>query len=828
MPLPPAEQKGVMIIDFQGVNVERNELVRPESSWQQLENFDLVKPGVIRKILGNKRLTIDPVAGDFIVAFRDYQKVSTGPELLVVITAGGKIYFSGMTDDPIALVAAAGELFDGVTLGVMDEAPFVVSLPFNEDGEQVQYIVTTIGDKGFPQKWNGLVITRLGIANPGDLFTVPYEHSIALPQLLYNDAAVGRIYHYTSPNPDQGIPVVIGKQYRASWYDPTTGHDSSLFPLHLGEYATDFNLPQNTSVTKKLGTLVTQSAAPFVMAAPMFFDNLPERTVPLPAITDPQTGYTKFRIWTTKDGGPDFYLLPRLYDKYGRLISDENGAVDIDGFNYGFYQIGNTNVGNDTPIYDGFIPLKPGVIPPLQGFWTQPFIYSDTATYVVTSGGQTGNHLLVTKSAGETVDRARFTVLNDSTIYAIISSVDLGGGDFDWEIDPPLAQSPPVGQIAILFVKPVADVDLVTLWNNSGESPFDRVNDPPPESVWGAIYQGRLFLLGTDRISLYYSRIGDWEDFPPNNVFRFAHNDFDPITAILSSRQVGLVSEGADQRLLIAKEQSTYQITGTSILDFQVTGMFPETGIVHKRAAIIISGTTVGLSRQGLEILQEQAPYFIGSLIKDIIDRANILEYGPCFALDRVNNQILLGLSFVEFITTMPTITAIISMRNPRPGQAGPLSPFATITALPGGPVGVIQECGFGLIPRMLCAGFDGHIYQLFTGGLNVLPGGDTEPINSVAISQALPQSDRELRKIFRRIRFDGNGVNDDNGWAISFSVDNNPFTDEVRMYEECLIGLVGKQLRVKIRHDTEIFDEDEPPQLSNMTLFYALIGEAR
>lgn len=826
MPLPQVTVQNLVVTDFQGLNIERNVLVRPENSWQALVNFDLVKPGVIRKIKGNKRLTINPVSP--LVAFRDYQKAQGGPEFLVAVSATGRVYISGVQDDPITLIEV-GQLLD--PLQHFDETPYIVSVPFMENGDQVQYIIITCGDTRQPVKFNGLPldgITVLGIQNPGDTWTVEGQHAVVAPQLIYNEPTLGDIYLYTSPNPAQGVGINAGRQYRAAWYNSVTGHRSSLFPLSNLTLATQATLGSTDvkSANKPLGILQTTTPAPFVMAVPLFLDNAPDH-LPIELIPAPQQDYNQIQIFATRDGDGTFYLVPTLYDRDGAVLTDENSAISLSDLRYGFGLL--TSSANERPFYDGFIPLLDNG-PTGEGLWHSPVKYNDTIEYTVNGGSQSGNTLNVTREVGSvSIGRGYFALPDDVTQYRIVSST--GGANATWTIEPALNSSPiDNAPIQFIFVKPVLDIQLFTPFNDSTETPFDRVNDPPPRASWGCVYQNRLFLLNAnDKTELAYSRIGDYESFPPDNRFRFTQSDFDPITAILAGRQVGLVSEGADQRMIVGKVQSTYQVTGTSILDFALTGLFPETGIVHKRAAIVVGGFTCILSRQGIEVIQGQMPYYIGSKIKDLTDNIRLEEYGPCFAIDRRDSQLLLGFDFFENLPhpPAPQINGIIVMREPRTGGEGFLSPFSTVNAFPD-QLSILQESGFGDNIRMLMAPADGHIYQLYTGGTVTDVDGNITPLVSEAISQELPQQDREYRKIFRRIRFDGNEVNDDDGWRIAFMVDDGPYTDDIQMYDENLIGLAGKVLTFRIRHVRAIDEFEDPPQLSNFTLEYSVIGDSR
>src|SRR6185369_9540136 len=324
-PLPVPEVQKLILDEFQGIDIERGVLERPISSFRLLQNFDLIKPGVIRKVQGSIKL--QQISTNPVVGLRDYQQVPTGPLSLVAVDSFGGMFFTPILDNPWTSV---GALYTPPS--VMETAPFMVSLPFDDAtlGKK-QYIVVTIGLKGQPKKWDGTIggITDLGILNPGDTFTVLYQHSAAIPQLHYTNTLTSVVQLlYSSPDPLQGISIVTGRQYRASWYNPTTKHDSSLFPLSLAPYSLEISdTPQ--SPTKPLGTLIAEQVAQNVMAVPIFLDNLPTRSDIL-KVTAPQEGYTKLRIWATRDGGGQFFLVPRLYDINGKAVTDDDGAIDFD------------------------------------------------------------------------------------------------------------------------------------------------------------------------------------------------------------------------------------------------------------------------------------------------------------------------------------------------------------------------------------------------------------------------------------------------------------------------------------------------------------------
>lgn len=823
--LKQREDKSLPVPSVQGINVERGVLARPFSSFVILENFDLVKPGTIRKCRGNKLLTTDPAAAA-IVAFRDFQTTANGAEITVYVAANGFLYISGMTADPITLNFKAS-----LTAGVqLEEAPFLVSLPFPNESftDFVQYCIITLGSLAEIQKFDGVDVTRLGIENPTDTWDVLYKHSAAIPQNLYTNVEAGVIFQYTTPNPAQGVPVTIGRRYRWSWFNPTTKHDSSLAALHQEQFVVDTLLsPSAVAIpikNKAAGTVITAQNAPFVMAVPIFLDNKPN-SYTFEDIPPPDAGYTKIRFWATRDGQVEYFLVPRLYDYDGVVITDEDSAVNLTDLKYGIENF-TGNVGVHKCVFDGFIPRYSESL-------SAPVEYNVVQKYNVIGGAVGTPTLAVTHDTGVNPTpfrRAQFMLPGDPTVYAITAQSG-GGPNYAWTISPVLAKAAVGGDdVLFLFTQPTADSSLVDPFAESTGLNSDRENDPPPKASWGVVYNNRLYVLpAEDKTQLRYSRIGRYESFPPDNVFRFIQADYDPITALLAGRQVGLVSEGADQRLVVGKPRSTAAITGTDISNFTLGPLFPETGIVHKRAAIVLSGSVVALTRRGIELLEEQRPAFIGTSIKDITDRIHYMDpFGPCFAIDRRDNVLLLGVDLNppdDLLTVQ--INNIIMMREPRFGQDGVLeSPYSILTAIPGGALGCLFESGFGPDIRILAGADDGNVYQLFTGGLN-----GATPVIARAQTQPLPQDDIDQRKVFHTLRLDGNNINDDDGWFVRFSTDDGAagtWTELRRLYRETLIGLVGKQLTIEISHQHEVEVGVDAPQISNFKLIYTNVGEGR
>jgi hypothetical protein len=845
MPNPQSQLLQVNIDGFQGIDIERGVLERAVNSFSRLDNFDMTKRRVLKKIAGNVMLS--NISTEAIVALRDYQLTPASPHYLVSIDDVGIMRFQPNVLVSGNLCGADGNLLKGVLIPKLDTAPFMVSLPLVDTDlmEGVRnYIFVTLNGLADVQKWDGTQdpdgITVVGVANPTDSWNVQYLHSLIVPQQLYIRTDIGTSYYGTSPNASQGIPLVFGRRYRWTWYNPRTQHDSSLAANSLAPVPTDMLrivelATHQQSPAKPGGVALTTNNASFLMAAPLFFDNMPNRLVAEP-ILSPGPGYTHVRVWATRDGGTDYWLVPRLYNQFGQVATDANGAIPIINLQYGM-ATPNADPSDAPMLWDGYIPHTNPFFPSPQ--------YDDALQFTVNGGGQSGFTLNVTKNADPNVLKSQFQLDGDATVYTIVSSVPAGGSNFTWTIYPALVLSPnDASHIEFLQSKPVADTDLIIPFVPQNEPGIvtntDRINDPPPRASWGVVYQNRLFLLNAaDQTQLHFSMLGRYESFPPDNVMRFTQADFDPITALLTGRQVGLVSQGADAQLVVGKERTSAKITGTDQSDFAIQSMFAETGIVHKRAAVVAEGFFVGWSRRGLESFEPQQPLYVGLKIKDLWNKATFDDtFGPSFTTWRKEGQLLLGINLHEApradFTTGVQIDRIILMRpiiwlgsQTIGGQAEFESPFSKITALPT-LLGILLESGFDDNVRVLAGGLDGNLYQLFVGGSNQATSG-VEAVVATAETQELPQDDKTSRKIFRRIRFDGQNISGDTGWKCQFSVDGGiTFSPMQRLFTETFVGMVGKQLIVRVIHDRAVGDNESPPMISNMVMEYSPIGESR
>jgi hypothetical protein len=367
---------------------------------------------------------------------------------------------------------------------------------------------------------------------------------------------------------------------------------------------------------------------------------------------------------------------------------------------------------------------------------------------------------------------------------------------------------------------------------------------------------------------LVFSEPGRYEDFPPRNKFVFASDNYAPITTLHTGIQVGEITEGAAQRLVVGKDRSCSQVRGTGTVisregepfeDFAITPLHPATGILAKRSVSTVNGVMVAMTQQGLEILDNPRPVFIGrrvrlllkdfyesqdparlevtQLIKDSLNGFIILAYKDTEEGGLFNNKLLLVNSLPRLLEQGVSVFSTIGN-------------MVGVNGLPLSVVAMHETLLYGK-PTILLSTTDQRVYKLFTG--QEADGAMQLPVIATAETQELPQDDKASRKLFRHLRLekmqvrleDQYGSSSENlteeqlegpvvkgidtGWKIAYSVDSGrSWTPDRQLYTENLIGLVGKTLMIRFTHNGTVPDEDVWITLSGYQLFYNVIGDAR
>lgn len=837
MPLVPPEKKRVEILRVGGLDLEEGRLVRAAGSWRRLENFDLLTPGAIRKVRGYSFYSPNS-AGRRYLALRDYRRKPTEDEVVVAYADDGTL--SAIRPGGLTLLAdllGPSDIPYMTVLPILTGEEFGLGLP----NERRQFLILTMGPDKRPVKvdidtaTDTALVTLLGIESPQERWTTPTQHSLMVGRPI----PAGELPIPVLPTAEEamrgwglGISLPLPRRYRWSWWNPMTRRDSSLAPFHDDSVELDYDgLLVNRS---PLGAAYDPDRR--IVEIPLRWDGEPPEPAsgPVGALLVPTappagSGYTHIRVWATHTGGADYFLVPRLYQEDGTLITDGDGAIWL-------------GLASTLPLTGRDLEGDPDD----EGLFVFDGIASKGYGWEVDGGAQAGTTINVKVAASGAMVPAfadgflgvgfnhgdRFRIAGDDTLYRIMSYTD--PVLFIWTIEPALAVSPPDGAtIEFLRVAPVNDEELVEGWLGEGGS------DPAPPSVWGAVYQSRLWLIpADDPTKVIYSETDNYEAFPPTNFFRFLSDDLDEITALVTARQVGLVTEGHDQRLVVGKPRSTAQITGTSPANFERMPWHPATGIVGRRAVCMAQGSLFALTQQGLEVLEESRPIYIAAKIRTLL--AGAIGEGltrPFMIQDTVRGLVLLAIRLADGDGDSDTFLAIDTTLLPTIGEGG--SPYSLIPgprAFPddgGGPVEfvVAYESNVGGVTQVLVAGINGYIYRLFDGGSS---DGEDTPLVAIAETQELPQDDKEKRKIFRRLLLDQEQTETDpwlplDYWTVEFSVDGGQtFYPPRNLYSETFIGLVGKTLIVRLSHG-EMWEEGMPdPTMYNYTIEYNVIGEGR
>src|SRR5208282_3295965 len=275
---PPLEWQG-----FKGLNIQPDVLMRPFDSMAVLQNMDMFVPGSLRKIIGPLKL-----AGPFpapIVEMIAWRQQSSTPFYDIGIGSDGGIY------DLIAGAKLA-------SIGANPGQPFVCVFPGTglPTNEAINYLLSTVPNAP-PVKYDGVTVTQIGCSPPLTALTLAFQQS--------------------NSNVNTYL-MQVGIQYSWTYFNPQTLHESSPSPV------------ENSSI-------ITTTVNTPALATPY----ITQVQLTIPTIPPPiGSGYTRIRVYRTRDGGATFFLPPVLYDAGGNNLSDSNDSILIQG--------------NQTVVYDGY------------------------------------------------------------------------------------------------------------------------------------------------------------------------------------------------------------------------------------------------------------------------------------------------------------------------------------------------------------------------------------------------------------------------------------------------------------------------------------------
>lgn len=187
-------------------------------------------------------------------------------------------------------IGADGSLYDLIlgtflaSLGGLPGQPFVCTFPGTAfTGAAILYLLSTL-EGAPPVKYDGLNVTPIGVSPPiGSVAVTP---------------------SFSATNASAYL-MQVGIQYLWTYFNPDTLHESSPSPV------TDTSIITPT-------TNQPPASQPYITQVKL---SIP---TPDPAIG---VGYSKIRVYRTRDGGATFFLLPKLYNSAGLDLVDANGAV---------------------------------------------------------------------------------------------------------------------------------------------------------------------------------------------------------------------------------------------------------------------------------------------------------------------------------------------------------------------------------------------------------------------------------------------------------------------------------------------------------------------
>jgi hypothetical protein len=385
MPVPAKLQPHVLDIPgFLGLSLYSDARLRTKDTWQQLDNFDLVVDGSIRKVL--PPLLISGPFANVLYQLLEYRKAINfegGGLRDIALDALGNLWdIDGSTSVPYStsLVATiAGGVSDIPFMGQMQGfyVPFTIktwikntAYNLNDavyrysavDGNLYVYFISTAGISGaLEPKWlltgpisDGTAAWgNAGILN-SERFKLNYGIVVAksypamkfvewkydptnaseTPKITGNRIGVSLPLAPLNVTPNiitpnlNGYSPISGRAYVFTYYNPNTLHDSSPSPF-VGP--TKFTNLDNAGNQKQLtGSILPPLPMPLSTKEQFKSYQSVYLEGPLSALTPAYgDGYTCIRCWATEDGGATFFLLDTLYDNAGNVVTNGDGSIPI-------------------------------------------------------------------------------------------------------------------------------------------------------------------------------------------------------------------------------------------------------------------------------------------------------------------------------------------------------------------------------------------------------------------------------------------------------------------------------------------------------------------
>jgi len=342
-----SEQKSLEVKDFRGLEVEVNELFRDEKSWSRLEGFDQIVSGSIRRVRGLTELLADREYPGGIVAVKVYRRTPDDPPILVglerrfppeppklwdLINGGPPL--ASFPIDEVFNPSPGGDPFGATFMAVM---PGFYTNPIGGTPLVINYLIITAANNR-PYQWDGLNSpTNVGTPGPNRSLIV---------------TALG-----CSSDETKGIIVNIARKYRLTFWNPITKTDSSPSPDDAPLIGLSGEL--SSGITPNVSPLQPPPDFPYITTVLLWI---------IQRSADAVGGYTHGRLWVTRDGSEEFFLVKNTVVGAGPgggppfTEADDDGAFPL--------------LPLDTIVWDGISdPTAPGALPGLVLSSTRPFFF---------------------------------------------------------------------------------------------------------------------------------------------------------------------------------------------------------------------------------------------------------------------------------------------------------------------------------------------------------------------------------------------------------------------------------------------------------------------
>lgn len=677
------EAKVYALPALRGLVLDLPQFSRPAGTFQVLDNFELTRRGVVRKFRGIEQL-VGVVYDTPITSMLSYLR--GGARRIYGLAQSGTLY-NLLTGEEVADV--------GVSLGIETR---MLTFDGKDGADTVQYVLLLGGAGQRIRRWDPAkpdAPAVVGCSAPATPVTIDYAFAVV----------TGSVDALVTPY----VQILVSRQYRVTYWNPTLRHDSSPSPV------TDAS-------TFSPSTFDTKAYLPNPPLIHGFQLRISSAT---PTVGE---GYTHMRLWATRDGGEEFFLVT------DRLGMNADSAWPL------------TYLASHDSVLDG-----------------------------VVFGKDSNNSFLGSVSL---INRA---VYPPSTPPGVPT------------VNPELSADDIFVSQDVTYVEP---------------APTDTQHDPPPPAVWGTVYQNRLFLVDAENpAKLVFSEAADFNSFPADNFIVMLTPDGQGINTV----------ESQFASLIVGRSASMSRITGVDFIDFTITHLDAQLGVLGRRLMANLGGALYFLSQEGLERFAMDAPDLVSHSIDPLIQQLlpNIGNYG-ILAPDSKRSILMLA-------GKLDTDAVIVLMNTAGQISAEDEFPFSLLRLDVGQQVTALSELLFPSDETEVIVALDNkRVYKMYAGN---------NPISAQAVTNPDPQDDYHSDKVFHVLRVEppSGAASDLTGFQVRWSVDGGEFSPLRPLQRYNRVGVRGRTIRLGFTHITGVeLGAEDVPMLGDMYIEYVTMDEGR